>query len=223
MKKCGACKKYKLLTEFHNAKREKDGKQSRCKQCDRKTGASYRLKNKKKEKLRHAKYHADHKEKINQRISKWQKENKVKCRQRSKRFYENNREKESARKKNIYWKDPQKRLAIVRQWRQNNIEHRRHYDAQYFQNNKSRVYAKNARRRALKRQAIPPWANYEKIQSIYDECARLSADTGIQHHVDHVIPLTSKFVCGLHCESNLQILTKSENSQKSNKFSPYSF
>ena len=36
--------------------------------------------------------------------------------------------------------------------------------------------------------------------------------------VDHVVPLQSKFVCGLHCEANLQVITKSKNASKCNRF-----
>ena len=41
----------------------------------------------------------------------------------------------------------------------------------------------------------------------YEEAARLTASTGIERHVDHVVHLKHHLVCGLHSEFNLQILT----------------
>lgn len=76
---------------------------------------------------------------------------------------------------------------------------------------------RNALRRAAKNQALPKWADKKKIAQIYDECIRISADTGIPHQVDHIYPLTSGWVCGLHCEANLQILPAAVNHTKSNR------
>ena len=58
----------------------------------------------------------------------------------------------------------------------------------------------------------------EKIEWFYREAKRLFKETGIPHHVDHIIPLQGKYVSGLHVPTNLQILTASENSTKGNRF-----
>lgn len=76
------------------------------------------------------------------------------------------------------------------------------------------------KRQAAKLRAIPVWADMEKIEAIYNEARRLTELTGIPHHVDHIVPLQSPWVCGLHCEANLQILPYYENQSKSNRVWP---
>lgn len=63
-----------------------------------------------------------------------------------------------------------------------------------------------------------PWANAAAIAAIYQQAKTLSEQTGIPHHVDHIIPLIGEFVSGLHVESNLQILPATDNIRKRNRF-----
>jgi hypothetical protein len=56
-----------------------------------------------------------------------------------------------------------------------------------------------------------------EIRKVYAFSARLTAETGIRHEVDHVIPLQGETVCGLHWEGNLQVLPKIDNIRKSNR------
>lgn len=83
-------------------------------------------------------------------------------------------------------------------------------------NRRSRRYC--AERHAMKLQRCPIWADKIKIQEFYDRASQLSIATGVEHEVDHIIPLKGKFVSGLHVETNLQILTMSANRSKNNKF-----
>jgi hypothetical protein len=71
----------------------------------------------------------------------------------------------------------------------------------------------------------PCWlteADWRKMDEMYFLAKRLTKETGIRHEVDHIIPLNGEFVSGLHVPGNLQILTKSENSAKRNRYAELS-
>ena len=63
---------------------------------------------------------------------------------------------------------------------------------------------------------MPSWANIEKINILYDEAVRLTKETGVPHEVDHIYPLQSKVMCGLHVETNLQVVPTTVNRRKRN-------
>ena len=73
-------------------------------------------------------------------------------------------------------------------------------------------------RNAMKRAIYPVDLNdeeKEEILKIYKQSKQMTKTTGIQHHVDHIKPLSKG---GEHHPSNLQILTAEENLKKGAKF-----
>lgn len=72
------------------------------------------------------------------------------------------------------------------------------------------------RRHAQKLKACPVWADLKAISKIYRKAAMLRAH-GEDVHVDHIIPLQGRTVCGLHVAYNLRIISAAENMQKHNK------
>jgi len=80
--------------------------------------------------------------------------------------------------------------------------------------------AKERRRQAMKLLAIPKWANKKYIGLFYLHSKLESQRTGRACQVDHIVPLKSKDVCGLHCEQNLQVLFKEDNLKKRNLMWP---
>jgi len=75
--------------------------------------------------------------------------------------------------------------------------------------------------RKKRKECTPPWLSKEQKYQIFKlrKTARdLEIETGVPHHVDHIVPVMGKTVCGLTVPWNLQIITKQSNQQKSNKF-----
>ena len=71
-----------------------------------------------------------------------------------------------------------------------------------------------AKRRSSLKNATPSWVDLSKIKTVYNKAKWLESLTGLKYHVDHIIPLNGKNVCGLHCWNNLQILEDSINIKK---------
>ena len=75
-------------------------------------------------------------------------------------------------------------------------------------------------RKRRHRAATPKWVGADEkkaIRQLYLEAQRLTKLTGERYVVDHVYPLISDEVCGLHTLKNLRIMTQAENLIKSNK------
>lgn len=86
--------------------------------------------------------------------------------------------------------------------------------------NPAKRNAKTARYKARKLQATVAWANKFFIEEIYDLARRRTASTGFKWHVDHIVPLQSKNVCGLHVENNLRVIPAVSNLSKHNRHWP---
>jgi hypothetical protein len=108
-------------------------------------------------------------------------------------------------------------LAKMRGWREANPETLRAAARRWARNNPDKVAVYVNRRRARLLKACPAWVCHETIRKIYAERRQLSVDTGVVHHVDHIVPLRGKNVCGLHVPWNLRIIPATENLRKGNR------
>jgi 5-methylcytosine-specific restriction endonuclease McrA len=153
-----------------------------------------------------------------------------------KAWYESNKERRAAAGK--AWRESNKErvAAINRAWRESNKERvaamskaRREFNkervaatrkAHRERNSEAYKFRVRARRRASK-QARPKWLTPEQrdeMNTMYKRARALTIETGILHHVDHIVPLKHPLVCGLHVPWNLQVLTQPENDSKGNNF-----
>lgn len=83
----------------------------------------------------------------------------------------------------------------------------------YYLKNHHMMAYKKALRRSRKKLATPVWSDLDKINKVYANCSD-------DMTVDHIIPITSPIVCGLHVSWNMQYLTRSANSKKGNSLPP---
>ena len=114
----------------------------------------------------------------------------------------------------------EKNKVALREKRRLNVDHKREIDRAYSQKFPEKISAKSARRRAYKLQATPNWASKKHIDIFYLIAKEESERIGEPCHVDHIVPLKSKLVCGLHNEFNLQVLKGKDNLEKHNTWWP---
>lgn len=99
-------------------------------------------------------------------------------------------------------------------------EDRRKYRSSWAAKNPMKVKASTKHRRNKHKQATPPWLTAEQkktIKQMYIDAMTTTRVTGTPYVLDHIVPLRSEVVCGLHVPWNLQIMTRAENLIKSNK------
>lgn len=153
-----------------------------------------------------------------------------------KELSEEQRIKACERSKKHYEKNKQAKIEYQRKWREKNREYHRKYSKQWNNANKEaaklklqnwyknnpgkRTYHSSLRKKRIA-QATPDWLSAEQLIDIcteYEICAWCNEVTGEVYHVDHIVPLKGKNVCGLHVAWNLRVIPAKENMSKGNKY-----
>lgn len=145
----------------------------------------------------------------------WAKNNKEKHNSSVLKWRKANPEKEWAAR------NPEKARESVKKagkaWRERNPN----YLHEHYLKNQTKYVAARARRRASQKLATPSWLttiHKAQIQEMYDIACAREMQTGIKHHVDHIVPISGKNVSGLHAPWNLQVITATENLIKGWRF-----
>ena len=126
---------------------------------------------------------------------------------------------EVRRKENMHW------FRAADQKRRQNPERKEYHNANERKNRKQphRRAARAAERMARiasQKQRTPKWADLKAIKAFYDTSQWVTEVTGLEHHVDHIIPLNGRLVSGLHVAENLRVLPGPENLAKGSKYMP---
>jgi len=100
------------------------------------------------------------------------------------------------------------------------VEQRKMHREKYKAQNPELYKAFVSVRRRRHKNAIPKWITPEQklaMRNLYLQAQALTKATGERYVVDHIIPLISPEVCGLHVPWNLRVITQEKNLIKSNK------
>lgn len=201
-KTCTKCGETKVVDLFPVAKRAKDGRDTRCKACACIAAALYRLNNPDKVKAIQKQWRLSNPEAALTRVVEWCRANPAKSRQYKTQWRNSNIERAREGERASRFKYHKEVLKRKREYAAANP----HLGVKYA-----------AQRRAQKLNATPSWADKSAIEAIYAECSAISKATGERYEVDHIIPLISPVVCGLHVHTNLRIIPMVANRSKANK------
>mgnify|MGYP000013344889 CR=1 FL=1 len=96
---------------------------------------------------------------------------------------------------------------------------KKEYQTAWKERNTVWVRADTKARRRKHREAMPAWLTQtqkRQTRELYKIAITMTKTTGEQYVVDHIYPLRSDVVCGLHVPWNLRVITQAENLRKSN-------
>lgn len=228
---CSKCGETKPIDLFKKDSNSKNGVKSYCKACAAANAREWYSKNTDKAKSSRKEY---------------REANIEASRERNREHYRANADAYIARARAAYFANPSAAKARIKAWAVENRAHvleklavwrrvnaerlreqnRVRYAAaperfaasrlKWQRKNPGKVRSYCADYRARKIGATPSWANKAYIRLWYEVSRLEEARTGRKCHVDHIVPLNSPVVCGLHVETNLCVMFAEDNIRKGN-------
>lgn len=216
---CSRCEQYKPPSEFYKNSRRSSGIDCYCKLCMNAQSAANYQKNKEKRNAQARAWAAAHPEKMREHAERHKEKHPDAGRERVRKSYAKHREARLAADKAR--REGNKEMYLQRE-RASYAKHKAARAARFKKwaaDNKERIAAYAAERRAARRNSTPVWLSdkqYDQILDWYKSAEIMEQLTGYKWHVDHIVPLRGRTVSGLHVPWNMQVLPATENLKKSN-------
>lgn len=226
--RCGEEKDKPLFVTYFDNRRNKEYTRGYCRQCENTAtkqrfvespelllrakirAKKYRSDPDNKKKI--AKYHAQHGIDNAESIAAQKKEYRLRPdvakreKLRGASYYAKNKDDIQKKRAKYYIDNPDKKEKRNQRIRDN-----------YSGNTEYHVEKSSRRRRNIK-QATPSWYDEKAMIRLRKIRNIMKKAHNVSFHLDHIVPINGKNVCGLHWHGNIQIITSCENLKKSNKY-----
>lgn len=204
-KLCRNCSTLRDICDFNKNAKSKDGLQAKCRPCEK----SYKQKNK---------------DRIAENNKLWYMKNMDKQKKSIRLWYEKNKEQSLSRSRNWYANNKDRHKEAMQRWVAENKESYMRARKEWKLKNPDRVKEINNRANKVRNRrlsfALPKWADIDAISKIYQQAKMMRDSLLMDVEVDHIVPISSSKVCGLHVENNLRIISREINSKKGNRVWP---
>jgi len=207
--KCSGCGVEKEISFFPLGKKK-------CKSCKREYMIEWSKKNAETLKAKKKIYNQNNKEYISNKNKAYRLVNLERLKERNRAWRDENKEILTAKRKQKY---EDNRLKYVERSRFNRSNRPEAIKATYYRNIENRLFH-TKKRRAKLLNCCPEW-DAEFDDFVMKEALSLrrlrNKTIGILWHIDHIEPLQSKTVCGLHNAFNISVVPASYNLTKNNR------
>lgn len=208
-KTCFKCHCVKPLTEFYKHSEMADGHLNKCKACTKTDVAKHRAEN-----LARVREYDRQRGMLPHRVAardeyRQTEEGKASVAKGREKYLRENRDSRLATTRGYYQRHKEQHKQRAKAYKSLNIDKVRSAKA-----------ASQRERHASKHSRTPAWltpADRAAIKLRYAEARWMTRRTGFKHHVDHIVPLMGRDVCGLHVPWNLRVIPGRENMMKGNR------
>lgn len=146
-------------------------------------------------------------------------EKKEEIKEYSRKYHQDNREKHLEQFKNYRTNNKEKYRASIDSWVKNHKDEymvwKKKWARDYAKKNRAVIYARDVKRRQLKKDSLDETTDFEKIKQFYILAENLTERTGQKYVVDHIVPIIKG---GKHHQDNLQVITSHDNLRKGSKY-----